>query len=461
MLTRIEIDGFKSFENFELDLPPFLVILGANSVGKSNLFDALKLLADLARGGVGSAFSQNRGDPLELFRRNSAGEPVERMKFAVDVLLPTTISDSWGEPRVLSQTRLRYEIVLRRIRTDIGIQKVVIEKESATAIRKADDSRFLQLLKEIGGPSAVSRTKYAAGRKTPYLQTENGTIKISQDTRQGRDRSIKGEYTASVLSSISDNDFPHLYALQQELASIRFLQLDASAMRPNLPMSGNVDVLDSSGKNLAAILFRLKSETATTSSPLGILVDIGTQLSKLIPSVASVDVEEDRAAGEYKLSFEFKGEAVMSSRVASEGTLRVLALLTLIEDAKSRGTVCFEEPENGLHPERLRLLVTMLVEVIRENLQCEDPESPLLQLICNSHSPVVLGALGTDRDRFGVFFDASRAGGKGRAKISEQTRARRISNSMYDKIFEQEGTIPVVSPGEVKRYLESSLETVE
>ena len=37
MITRIEIDGFKSFERFKLALPPFAVIFGVNAVGKSNL----------------------------------------------------------------------------------------------------------------------------------------------------------------------------------------------------------------------------------------------------------------------------------------------------------------------------------------------------------------------------------------------------------------------------------------
>ncbi|SDK12825.1 AAA family ATPase [Nonomuraea jiangxiensis] len=41
MLTRIEIDGFKSFLDFGLDVPPFLALVGPNSSGKSNLLDAL------------------------------------------------------------------------------------------------------------------------------------------------------------------------------------------------------------------------------------------------------------------------------------------------------------------------------------------------------------------------------------------------------------------------------------
>lgn len=36
MLTRIEIDGFKSFLDFELDVPPFLALARPNSSGKLN-----------------------------------------------------------------------------------------------------------------------------------------------------------------------------------------------------------------------------------------------------------------------------------------------------------------------------------------------------------------------------------------------------------------------------------------
>jgi recombinational DNA repair ATPase RecF len=54
MLTRIEIDGFKSFRDFALDIPPFLVIIGRNAAGKSNLFDAIQFL------------SPGRADPTRL-----------------------------------------------------------------------------------------------------------------------------------------------------------------------------------------------------------------------------------------------------------------------------------------------------------------------------------------------------------------------------------------------------------
>ena len=48
MITRVELAGFKTFQEFKLELAPFQVIVGPNGAGKSNLFDAVRLLARLA-----------------------------------------------------------------------------------------------------------------------------------------------------------------------------------------------------------------------------------------------------------------------------------------------------------------------------------------------------------------------------------------------------------------------------
>ena len=68
MITYIKIDGFKSFQNFEMDFTPLTVIAGSNAAGKSNLFDALKLLSTLAdTDKIQRAFRDQRGELLELF----------------------------------------------------------------------------------------------------------------------------------------------------------------------------------------------------------------------------------------------------------------------------------------------------------------------------------------------------------------------------------------------------------
>jgi len=45
MITRIEIDGFKTFTKFQMEFAPLTIIAGTNASGKSNLFDAMQLLS--------------------------------------------------------------------------------------------------------------------------------------------------------------------------------------------------------------------------------------------------------------------------------------------------------------------------------------------------------------------------------------------------------------------------------
>lgn len=75
MITHIEIDGFKSFQRFKVELAPFQVIVGENGSGKSNLFDALHLLSRLATFDVLEAFQDVRGEGDDLLCNILARQP--------------------------------------------------------------------------------------------------------------------------------------------------------------------------------------------------------------------------------------------------------------------------------------------------------------------------------------------------------------------------------------------------
>ncbi|WP_295390434.1 AAA family ATPase [uncultured Thiodictyon sp.] len=79
----------------------------------------------------------------------------------------------------------------------------------------------------------------------------------------------------------------------------------------------------------------------------------------------------------------------------SDGTLRALALLTLLHDPRQRGLICFEEPENGVHPARIKQLIQRLRDLVTDpqGVAEGDETLPLTQLFLNSHSPVVRSAL--------------------------------------------------------------------
>lgn len=58
MLTRLKVSGFKNLVDVDVRFGPFTCVAGANGVGKSNLFDAIRFLSAIAQRAV--RFTQSR-----------------------------------------------------------------------------------------------------------------------------------------------------------------------------------------------------------------------------------------------------------------------------------------------------------------------------------------------------------------------------------------------------------------
>jgi predicted ATPase len=228
---------------------------------------------------------------------------------------------------------------------------------------------------------------------------------------------------------VASAEFPHLYALKDVLASVRFLQIDPqSSRRPSDRLAGRQLAADAS--NLATVLAKLREETKTEERPAGVLPDIAADLASLIPSVQGIDLIDDVGAREYSYKIALSDDLTFSSRVISDGTVRLLALLTVLNDPSRRGVLCFEEPENGVHEGRIKQLVDLLRKAT------EDAESGgqsrLFQVLINTHSPAVMAAL---RDTEVVAADTVATIGPGSGARSSRTRMRILppaQSSLFD-----------------------------
>lgn len=463
MLTRLEIDGFKTFENQIIDLMPFTAIVGNNAAGKSNLFDAIQLLSNLATRDVAEAIKDMRGEPLELFRRTPSGRS-HQIRLAAEVLTDPTVRDPWGSEVRLKHTRMRYEVTLERREIRPGIERIQVAHEAVLPVMRKDDRWALAI--RSSSAFRLAYLKYA--RNKPWLTTEErpeGLIfEIHQDGNQGRNRPARpaGSADATVLYSITNAEFAHLFALKEEMRHWRLLQLDPALLRRPVPATAP-DVLNSDGSNLAAVLARLKAETQSSSRPNGALNDIAAELNNLIPGVMRLDAELHDASREYRVELTMRDGLPFTSRVISDGTLRVLALLTLLHDTRHRGLICFEEPENGVHPARVKLLVQRLRDMVTNpsTFDAGDELASLSQLLLNSHSPVVLSAL-ISKDLHPIegavlFADTSSVSDPVNHEIRRKTRLRPVRPRIQDELFDLEN-VPqgFVSDFEVKTVLETT-----
>ncbi|MFP4394513.1 MAG: AAA family ATPase [Anaerolineales bacterium] len=388
MLTWIEIDGFKSFRNFKAPLASFQVIIGANGVGKSNLFDALRLLANLAETDLRTAFLKVRGNAGELFTVLPTDEHVATMRFAVELFVDRHIRDEWGSEAELKFTRMRYELEIARRPDAQGLERPYVTYESLEPINRGEDDWLSQLGKHRDRWLPTLR----GGRGTPFISTEDerrdvATLYLHQDGRSGRKATVAEKAERTVLSGVLNTEFPHAFAAREEMRAWKRLQLNPVILRDPSPLV-NPQHLKSDGEFLAGTLARLDAEDEI------ILKEISADLAYLVPEIKAVVVEPDRPQNRYLIKAYTRDGREFSSSVLSDGTLRLLALLTLKYDPQHRGVLCFEEPENGVHPRRLKQMVEEILRPLATDFESDDDHIwPLRQLLVNTHSPVLAQAL--------------------------------------------------------------------
>lgn len=400
MITYLKINGFKSFHNFEMEFTPFTVIAGANASGKSNLFDALTLLSRLAEtDNLKRAFSEQRGEFIELFTQYGDDVFANQIDFEVEMLVNSKVKDAWGNEGLLKYTRLRYELSIKRYTNSSGIQDLTVVYEHLENLHHNNDKWITKLIPKITLEDWRPKIPKGGRRATPYIYTEERnevqTVIVPQDGVQGGNKRTfpLNNATRTVLSSFDTVDFRHILAAKEEMKSWKFLQLNPEDLRQATSKNNGEDTISVSGKNLAAALYRIKQEDKFN------LVDISRKLNSFLPNFIEVDVIDDKENKQYLIKLKDKDKKEFSSRVLSEGTLRILALCILEFDDKHTGLLCFEEPENGIHPFRIKAMTELLKDL---SVDFDEVETPLRQVIVNSHSPVLVGNMLKWENNFNV-----------------------------------------------------------
>lgn len=386
MITKIEINGFKSFIDFEMEFTPFTIIAGTNASGKSNLFDALRLLSSLASSDLRSAFSfpEQRGSIDELFSLYTIDKSVPEMTFAVEMLVRRTVKDNWGADGDIKTPRLRYELTIARKKNEKNFEELYVKHESLSKINPDND---VWAKTYLGNKHKnIWKSTQSGGTSRPYIYTEeiNGvaTIKIRQDGKQGGKATVANSINQTVLGSVTSVDFPHAFAAREELRSWNFMQLNPEVLREPTKQETNFsDKIGHSGENLAAALYRLKCDDEYN------LIEISRALKTFLPEYTHVDAKDDKANKQFIISISNEDGKVFTSRVLSEGTLRLLTLCILLVDEQHQGLLCFEEPENGIHPFRIKAMVQLLRDL---SMDLNNPDTLLRQVIINTHSPSLL-----------------------------------------------------------------------
>jgi len=377
MIRRIHIQNYKSLRDVEVALQPLSVLFGPNAAGKSNFIDALQLLSRIAGSrSLKEAFEPPyRGKPLESFSFDASGleglTARDSVSFWMEVdveLSPGIIAavnkeilemrrgtgaegDGSGESKKASfihHTMLRYRIEIG-IAPKSGVLHVAHE--------------YLVPLDRRGAPKA---------RPRPFLERVQDRIHLRMEGQSHPTYFDRFLDHAIVSRPHYPPHYPHLTALKKELQSWFFYYFEPRE-RMRAPTSvKEVRHIGLMGEELAAFLNTLRNLDPRQFAA------VEKAMHSLIPAVTGIRTDVSKV-GEVELSL-MEGGVAMPAPVVSEGTLRMLGLLALSGVKEPPALIGFEEPENGVHPRRVRDVAKLLAA---------RAESGNTQLVVTTHSPIL------------------------------------------------------------------------
>lgn len=397
MLTRLEATGFKNLLGFSADFGPYTCIAGLNAVGKSNIFDVIEFLSALADMSFIEAAQSLRGDagqaPADissLFSRR-ADDTYRDMQLAVECIVDAQVTDDFGREATAQSTFLRYEISLRflppedqQVHSPYGMVQLL--REDLTYIKTGDAIERAPWLRNRKAfrDSVLWNKRKTSGGFISTTRTQDGHVAIAvhQEGNQGRkNTSPAARAPRSVVSTVTTVDQPTILAFRRELQSWRKFALEPTAMRAPDGFSAQQSI-GPDGAHMPATLYRLARQRGDDVEAL-----VADRVSDLV-DVRSVSVDADPKRDVLTLRAQLGGtDADFPAKSLSDGTLRFLALSTMLFDADSRGVICMEEPENGIHPGKLEGMVRLLRDLAVDISQPAGPDNPLRQVIVNTHSP--------------------------------------------------------------------------
>jgi hypothetical protein len=351
LIDTLTIKGFKSFEHIQLELGALNFFVGTNSSGKSNLFDALRVLQGIGYGlrvdeifngkpksGNGEVWEPIRGGAANAGLLKWDAEKKEHVSRLVTIEVHGHSATGYFNYSITLSPRRG---TVRRERLSVYGGGMVFSSEGVE--------------NSLDGPAFSVEYGRAGRGRHPHYQFDKGKPVLTQ-----------------IVPRCSPRQADHLRALIALLSNCQRLDPFPSLLR-EYSTGREVRRLGERGENFAALVKTILTDKATASA-------YRSWLERLTPRDLDDVVILEGALGEPLFALEHNGRK-FAAPVLSDGTLRFAALTAAFFQPDMPQTLVLEEIENGIHPSRLRLLV----ELLRTRSSEEGP-----QVMASTHSPVIV-----------------------------------------------------------------------
>ncbi len=352
MISRLAIAGYRSFRDVGLQLDQLNVVTGANGTGKSNLYRALRLLADIAQGRIIQSLAAEGGlsstlwaGPEDFSRAMKAGTQAVQ-----GVLRKAPISLRLG----FSSPEYGYAM-------DLGLP-----------VKSCPPSPFFR------DPHIKTESLWTGeilGRANEFARRNGPSVQIRDPA--GNWRKVTHELATfdSMIGQCSDpREAPELLEVRERMRSWRFydhFRTDAEAPSRRRQIGTYTPVLAGDGADLPAAF--------QTIAEIGESEGLDAAIEDAFPG-ARIEI----VTGDYfELVMHQRGLLrPLAMSELSDGTLRYLLLVTALLSPRPPELMVLNEPESSLHPDLLPALARLIAQA-----------SGRSQVIVVSHSAVLVGAL--------------------------------------------------------------------
>ncbi len=354
VLEGIQIQNYRSLKNITLGktfeqqhedaLPRLMAVIGANGVGKSTILDALGFLGDCLSEGVEAACDKPQRGGFERLRTLGCEEAI------------------------------KFEVRFRQTPKDRPISySLWIDQDSRGRVCVAYE-RLRQRRKGQPNGQPYSFLELRQGEGYVWSGEESNGQEGSRKTEvRMSDRQVLGIATLGVLK-----DHPRIGQFRAFLGGW-YLSYFVPELARSQPMAGADPHLNRRGDNLAKYLQFIERE-----NPRGFRAALDLIAQKL-PGVQSIRTTR---APDHRLLLEFTAQGYSKpfyQQDMSDGSLKLLAYLLLMEDPDPAPFIGIEEPESGLHHQ--------LLGVLAQELQTFALRQRGPQVLVTTHSPYFVDAL--------------------------------------------------------------------
>lgn len=331
-IRTVAAQGYRSLRRVHLPLDDLTVFIGANGVGKTNLYKALRLLQASALGTFSQEIAAEGGMSAALWAGvRRAREPV-RLKLSAEI-----VED--GGP-------YRYELAAG-----------LVPQTGEPGMRATLGAAFVDeaQIKE----ECLARLE--RGRQRVIMQRSGPSLRLRDPTYRLTPHDVSLLASESALAALDEPaQHPELYQVRRVLRDCAFLDeirtdREAPVRKPALAVTATS--LTSDGANLAAVF-------ATLAHIRGDVHDVQQAVAEAFPG-AVLDVPEPQSHARFGLVFPEHPKRVFGAEELSDGTIRYLALAGALLAYRPPGLIALNEPEASLHPDLLEPLARLIARAAR------------------------------------------------------------------------------------------------